>query len=174
MTHTQEDTTTHPDSASSLSQVDISPYISTLLDRWGIGEIRTPSDLETLRANMYSIFELRPYDESTKDHEVAIRWKRTGSQVLEDGYVYQTKECTDMTVAFLALAKAAGAEETRFVKLKNLMTRVVHSVAEIKIQGRWYVFDVSKLNSLPYEGEITEDRPYIATELPSDKNTYHL
>mgnify|MGYP001614134247 FL=1 len=114
-------------------------------------------DLIDIRNRMYKEIEVRPYNEQTKDHEKSIRWKRTAAQILDDGYVYCGKACTDLVVLFLAICNSLNLE-TRFVKLKK--EKMVHSVAEIKLEDGWYIFDVSNENNIPLKGEITEENPY--------------
>jgi hypothetical protein len=103
---------------------------------------------------------IRPYDEDTKEHEAAIRWKRSANQILEDGYVYCGKSCTDMVVVFIALCKAKGYE-TRFDKLiKEIDGRkFVHSVAEVKLENGWYTVDVAGKGGI-IKGEILADKEF--------------
>lgn len=117
----------------------------------------TASTLIEIRRRIFAHVKIRLYDESTKEHERLIRWKRTASQILEDGYVYQGKSCTDLTVLFIALCRILGLE-TRFVKLKK--GNKTHSIAEIKISDGWYLFDVSSPAGIPQKGEVTKDVPY--------------
>ena len=106
---------------------------------------------------MYKEIEVRPYNEQTKDHEKSIRWKRTAVQILDDGYVYCGKACTDLVVLFLAICNSLNLE-TRFVKLKKKKWCIL--VSEIKLEDGWYIFDVSNENNVPLKGEITEENPY--------------
>ena len=115
------------------------------------------SDLVDIRDRIYKVIEIKPYNEHTKEHEKSIRWKRTATQVLDDSYVYEGKSCTDLVVLFLALCHALNLE-TRFVKLKK--ERMVHSVAEIKLEDGWYIIDVSHKDSVPLKGEVTDENPY--------------
>ena len=117
-------------------------------------EIKTHNDLLKLRDKLMSVLEIRPYNDETKEHERQIRWRRTASEVLKDGYVYQGKSFTDLVLTFLALCKAKNLE-TKFVKLK--FDKYIHSVAEIKLQDGWYNFDVAKKDSIPQKGQIKED-----------------
>jgi|SRR3989344_3385563 len=117
----------------------------------------TPDVLADIRNLMYSKISIRPYDDSTKEHEKAIRWKRTADQILKDGYVYSGKACTDVTVLFISLCKALGLD-TNFVKVRK--EKMVHSVAEVKLNDGWYIFDVSNIQNIPIKGIITKDSPY--------------
>ncbi|MDP3763952.1 MAG: transglutaminase domain-containing protein [bacterium] len=122
----------------------------------------TAADLIEIRDRIYKEIEFRPYNDQTKDHEKSIRWKRTAAQILDDGYVYSGKACTDLVVLFLAICRSLNLE-TRFVKLKK--ENMVHSVAEIKLEDGWYIFDISNKNNAPLKGEITEKNPYKDWEL---------
>lgn len=117
----------------------------------------TVSDLIEIRNRIYKRIEVKPYNEQTKDHEKSIRWKRTAVQIFNDGYVYSGKACTDFVVLFLAICSSLNLE-TRFVKLKK--EKMVHSVAEVKLEDGWYIFDVSNENNIPLKGEITEENSY--------------
>lgn len=139
-----------------LSQIEPNENIYKLLVNWGIQSIHTVEDLVLLRDKMYHVLTFRPYNDSTKEAERQIRWKRTGAQILEDGYAYEGKACTDLVVAYLTLARAAGVKNTRFVKLRNNETGTIHSVAELELEGDWYVFDVSRKDFLPTKSEIKE------------------
>lgn len=117
----------------------------------------TPDTLLYIRDLVHKKLEVRPYDNSTKQHEASIRWKRTATEILRDGYIYHGKACTDLVVVGIALCKAIGLE-TRFVKLKK--EKAVHSVAEIKLDTGWYTFDIASANSVPIRGILTEKTPY--------------
>lgn len=130
-----------------------------------VSDITKPFTTETLvevRGRVYMRVEIRPYNESTKEHERSIRWKRTASQILEDGYVYRGKSCTDLSVLFIALCKTLGLE-TRFVKLKK--DNKTHSIAEIKLDDGWYTFDISSPTSVPRKGEVSKDASYEGWQL---------
>ena len=125
-----------------------------------VKEITYPITAEKLiyiRNKMYSRIVIRHYDDTTMEHEKSIRWKRTSAQILSDEYVYNGKSCTDLTVLFLAFCKVLNLE-TRFVKLKK--EKFVHSVAEIKLEDDWYMFDISNKNNLPVKGKITDKNHY--------------
>jgi hypothetical protein len=138
------------------SQIETSEKIKSLIT--DVSFPITTKTLIQLRDKMYSVLDIKScVDEKSMEHEKTIRWKRTANQIFEDGYVYQGKACTDQVVSFIALCRALGLE-TRFVKLKK--EKMVHSVAEIKLEDGWYVFDVSNKDNLPIKGEITKNNPY--------------
>ncbi|MFA5886307.1 MAG: transglutaminase domain-containing protein [Patescibacteria group bacterium] len=136
------------------SQIEATTNIKDL-----VKDIKSPITVDSLiniRDLMYSRITIRPYDDSTKKHEKEIRWKRTASEIIDDGYVYSGKACTDLTVLFIALCKALGLE-TNFVKVTN--DEKVHSIAEIRLDDGWYIFDVSRKN-IPFKGLVTNETPY--------------
>ncbi|MFA5130887.1 MAG: transglutaminase domain-containing protein [Patescibacteria group bacterium] len=136
------------------SQIETTIVIKDL-----VRDIKSPLTIDSLvriRDLMYSKIEIRPYDNTTKEYEKEIRWKRTASEILEDAYVYSGKACTDLTILFIALCKALGLK-TNFVKVMN--DKSVHSVAEIKLNDGWYIFDVA-MKSIPVKGSITNKKPY--------------
>ncbi len=142
------------------SQVEITEDLNNL-----VKDFKQPVGadiLVKLRDRMYSKLEVRPYDESTKEHEKSIRWKGTATDILNDGYVYRGKACTDLTVLFIALCRALGLD-TYFVKLKN--KNMVHSVVEVKVKNVWYIFDVSNSSNVPIIGTISKDKPYKVYQL---------
>lgn len=110
---------------------------------------------------MYSIITIRPYNDSTKEHEKAIRWRRTADEIIKDAYVYSGKACTDLTVLFIALCKALSLE-TNFVKITN--EKKARSVAGVKLSDGWYIFDVSRKN-IPFKVLITGSNPYEGWKL---------
>lgn len=123
----------------------------------GIEKPITTEKLVGIRDLMYSKLEIRPYNEMTAKQEKIIRWKRTATQILDDGFVFSGKACTDLVVLFLALCQTLGLG-TRFVKVKN--GKMVHSIAEIKLDDGWYIFDVSTKTDIPIKGEVTKENPY--------------
>ena len=137
------------------NQLELSEKIKKLVV--GIDKPITAEKLIEIRDLMYSKIEIRLYDKTTEEYEKTIRWKRTASQILDDGFVFSGKACTDLVVLFLALCQALGLE-TRFVKVKN--EKIVHSLAEIKLDDGWYIFDVSTKTNIPLKGKITRENPY--------------
>ncbi len=122
----------------------------------------TVDALIEIRDKMYAYIKIRPYDETTKEDELSVRWKRTASQILEDGYVYHGKSCTDLSILFIALCNVLNLE-TRLVKLKKETN--THSIVEVNIQNNWYMFDVSEQNTIPEKGEVTETTQYKGWQL---------
>jgi hypothetical protein len=150
------------------SQITVTPFIKDLLSKWNITTIESPSNLLRLRDSMMGYLDVRPLDEEGIEAEKKIRWRRTASQVLEDEYVYEKRLCTDVVVTFIALAKAAGITNTRFVKIKNKTAHRIHSVAEIELSDGWYIFDVSNPDASPQKGEIREGEPYTVAGVPGE------
>lgn len=138
--------------SSSISQTDMTISVSKLASK--IGEIRTPQDIVVLRDLVFSNLKFRPYNERSREHEEQIRWRRTASQIIEDGYVYQTKYCTDIVVVFLALCRAKSIEGY-CVKVYDDSGKV-HSMAEVKLPSGWYIFDAANKHSTPVAGRIVE------------------
>ncbi|PIT95262.1 hypothetical protein COT98_00490 [Candidatus Falkowbacteria bacterium CG10_big_fil_rev_8_21_14_0_10_39_9] len=129
-----------------------------------VKDVKSPITFDSLiqiRDLMYVKIIFRPYDDSTREQEKAIRWKRTAGEILRDGYVYSEKACTDLTVLYIALCQALGLE-TSFVKVKN--GERVHSIAEIKLDDGWYIFDIFRKN-IPVKGLITPDAPFAGWQL---------
>lgn len=129
-----------------------------ILDFLGKTNISTPEDLVILRDKIFSHLEFRPYNDETKAHADNIQWKRTASEIITDGYVYKGKACSDLTIVFLALCKAANIDG-RLVKLKAIEKQMTHSIAEINLNNKWYTFDINK-TSVPLEGELDENSIY--------------
>ena len=127
----------------------------SIIDFLGGMTISTPDDLIDLKNRLLRCLEFRPYNEETKKHADSIQWKRTASEILRDKYVYEGKACSDLTVVFLTLCKAAGVEG-RLVKLISLDKMKTHSIAEINLHGLWYRFNISK-KDIPIEGALTNE-----------------
>ena len=117
----------------------------------------TPNSLIILRDLMSAKIAIRPYNDITRNQEKEIRWKRSAGEILNDGYVYSGKACTDLTILFIALCQTLGLK-TNFVKVKK--DRLVHSIAEVEVAGKWYIFDVANKESGPVAGLITKECPY--------------
>lgn len=141
------------------SQVEPTEFVNKLITQNQVGRIETVDDLVKLRKILPKVLKEIPYNEDTKEAEKAIRWKRTGSQILEDGYVYKTKSCTDIVIAYMTLTIAAGVEGARFVKVQNPETTMRHSFAEFKLNDGWYRYDVSLGKSVPEKGAVDKGRP---------------
>jgi hypothetical protein len=144
-----------PEISETSSQVEPSEAMVDL-----VSEIKPPfgaDSLAKIRDLVHTKIERKMVDESNAGEEKALRWKRTAARILEDGYAYKGKDCTDLTVLFIGLCRALGLE-TEFVKLKN--EKSVHSVAEIKLGESWYAFDVSRADSIPEKIQIAENEPF--------------
>ena len=140
------------------SQTELTPTILSFL---GDSQVRSPQDLVTLRQKLVGALVSRPYDDDTKIHADSIQWKRTASEILEDGYVYEGKSCSDLTIVFLALCRAAGVPG-QLIKLKNTQRRGTHSVAEIQLDGTFYSYDIQNNISQPREGFLAENSEYTS------------
>ena len=145
--------TSAPSNSTSMSQTEVTADVSKLASR--MAEIQTPEDIVALRDLLFSNLEFRPYNERNRKHEEQIRWRRTASQIIEDGYVYQTKCCTDIVVVFLALCRAKGIEG-HFVKVYDDRGRL-HSMTEVKLPSGWYIFDAADTRTIPVAGRIKRD-----------------
>lgn len=137
-----------------ISQIENGPKIQELANKLAV---KDADDLIKVRDALDAALEDRPYDKSVAEQEQSIRWRRTAEQILEDGYVYQSKSCTDRIIVFLALCKQLGIDGS-FVKV--MRGKSVHSIAEVKINDEWYVFDASTRTSVPVKGQVTEEHPY--------------
>lgn len=138
------------------SQVEVDDSIRSIVAGVSVDE---PGDLVDLRSLLFSRLEIRPYNEETRAHEREIRWKRTASEILSDGFVYETKACSDINIAFIAMCRALGLE-TRLVKLKAVGNNGTHTVSEVKVNSSWYTYDVMKKRAVPSQGEVIEGAEY--------------
>ncbi|MBU2590295.1 MAG: hypothetical protein KKB39_06040 [Nanoarchaeota archaeon] len=68
--------------------------------------------------------------ELPNEEEKKMRWKRTATQILKDGWVVKGKSCTDITVLFIAVAKAKGIKAI-FVKLYSIKRQMLHAAVEL-------------------------------------------
>jgi hypothetical protein len=142
-----------PNKSRPKSQLDVD---QTVLGFLGNLKIAAPEDLVVLKNKISSYLESRPYNDETKEHADSVQWKRTASEIIRDGYVYDGKACSDLVVVFLTLCKAAGVDGF-LVKLKSLDGKITHSIAEVKLDGNWYAIDPSAKISVPVEGALTEE-----------------
>jgi Transglutaminase-like superfamily len=137
------------------SQIETTEKIKALVKN--IKTPVTPEGLVEIKKIIYAAVKFLPYGDETKNDEALIRWKRTAAQILEDGYVYSGKACTDIVIIFLAFCRALGLE-TRFVKVKN--DKTVHSIAEIKLNDGWYIYNVASKDDRPERGEMVGGEMY--------------
>lgn len=135
------------------SQIETDKYILNFL---GDRKVETPEDLVVLRDYVLDTLEFKPYNEETKEHADGIQWKRTASQIIQDGYVYEGKACSDIVLVFLALCKALEIEGL-LVKLISIKRKMTHSIVEVKLNDVWYKLDPSFKNSIPHPKQMTED-----------------
>ena len=142
------------------SQIETSKILQDFIS--GVSKPITAETLIEIRDKIYTHIKIRPYDETTKEHEKSIRWKRTASQILGDGFVYQGKSCTDLSVLFIAICKILGLD-AMLVKLKK--DTKTHSIVEVKLEDGWCMFDVSSQTNIPQRGEVTETTPYKGWQL---------
>jgi transglutaminase-like putative cysteine protease len=61
-----------------------------------------------------------------------------------------------LAIIFLALCKAAGIEG-RLVKLSAINGDQTHSIAEFKLNDKWYRVDPSDKEARIFEGELTAE-----------------
>ena len=134
------------------SQTEVDQNVLNFLKNFKISE---PKDLVVLR-DLMSTLESRPYNNKTKEHADSIQWKRTASEIISDGYVYEGKACSDLAVVYLTLCKALGIDG-RLVKLKSIDGKSTHSIVEVNLNGTWYGMDPSSGDSTPFEGELKNE-----------------
>lgn len=127
-----------------------------ILDFLGDLVIETPDDLVVLKNKIIDSLEFRPYNNETKDNADRAQWKRTASEILADGYVYQGKACSDIAIVFLALCRAAGVDGY-LVKLKSIDGKKTHSIVEVKLKDDWYRIEPVSKSSLPFRGQLTPE-----------------
>ena len=134
------------------SQVEVDKNVKNFL---GNLNVKSLDDLVILKNKILKSLEFRPYNEITKKYADSIRWKRTASEIIKDGYVYSGKACSDLVVVYIALCKAAGVE-ARLVKLNTINNDDSHSIVEVKLRGCWYRLDPSSRDSIPFKGALTK------------------
>lgn len=139
----------------SKSQIETDQYLSDFL---GDIKVETPEDLIKLRAHIQNSFKFREYNKETKEHADSIQWRRTASDIIQDGYMYAGKACSDLVVVFLASCKALGVEG-QLVKLVALNKNSTHSIVEVKLGDTWWRLDPSmEDDSAPFEGQLSDDK----------------
>ncbi len=135
------------------SQTEVDQHVLNFL---GDLTINVPEDLVILKNKILDSLEARPYNEKTKEHADSIQWTRTASEILQNKYVYQGKACSDIAIVFLALCRALGIDG-RLVKLKSVEDNNTHSIVEVNLNNIWYRIDPSNKDSVPFEGELTDE-----------------
>lgn len=136
------------------SQTEVDQNVIDFLDGM---IIKVPSDLVLLKNLIVKKLEFRPYDDLTKEQADSIQWKRTASEIICDGYVYEGKACSDLALVYLALCKVAGLDGF-LVKLRKLDNTSSHSIVEINLNGNWFRIDPSSPDSIPVEGQLLDDQ----------------
>ena len=86
-------------------QTEVDQIVLDFLDDCKINQ---PNDLIPLIKHIKDSLKFRTYNNETKNHADSIQWKRTVSEILKDGYVYDGKACSDLCMVLVALCKAAG------------------------------------------------------------------
>ena len=135
------------------SQTEVDQNILSFL---GDLKITSPQDLIVLKDKILNGLESRPYDSETKAHADSIQWKRTASEVISDGFIYEGKACSDLAVVFLTLCKALNIDG-RLVKLVTTDSTNTHSIVEVNLNNTWYRIDPSAKDAVPFEGALTDE-----------------
>ena len=136
------------------SQIKTDKYV---LDFLGDIKVEEPMDMVKLRSHIQNSLEFREYNEQTKKNENNIRWNRTASEIIQDDYVYRGKDCSDLSIVFLALCKALGISGC-LVKLVALSNDNTHSIIAIELGGEWYRLDISMTDSVPLKGQLPDNQ----------------
>ena len=136
------------------SQIETDKYI---IDFLGDFKVEEYMDMVKLRSHIQNSLKFREYNEQTKKNENNIRWKRTASEIIQDGYVYRGKDCSDLSIIFLALCKALGISGS-LVKLATLSNNNTHSIVAIELDNQWYRLDISMTDSIPLKGQLPDDQ----------------
>jgi transglutaminase-like putative cysteine protease len=119
--------------------------------------VTTKDDLVALKNLIEKKLEFRPYNDQTKNHADSIQWKRTALEIINDGYVYKGKACSDIALVFLMLCKAMGIDGC-LVKLRTLDNSSTHTIVEVKLSDGWYRFDPSMKDGVPSPGQLADDQ----------------
>ncbi len=135
----------------SKSQIEVTANVLSFL---GDRKIQTPEDLTDLRNNILDAIEFKPYNEQTEKHADSIQWKRTASEIIQDGYVYDGIACSDIAIVFLSLCKAAGVEGY-LLKLITEDNSQTHTIVEVELNSTWYRLDPSTKSSIPFAKQMT-------------------
>lgn len=134
------------------SQIETDKYVLNFL---GDIKVEEPMDMVKLRNHIQNSLEFREYNEQTKENENKIRWKRTASEIIQDGYVYEGKECSDLSIVFLALCNALGISGSLIKLASNNNT---HSIVAIELGDQWYRLDITMTNSVPLKGQLPDSQ----------------
>ncbi|MEK7648948.1 MAG: hypothetical protein AAB400_03455 [Patescibacteria group bacterium] len=135
-------------------QTEVTPAIQEFL---GDYKVKTYEDLVALLKHIHSSLEFRNYNDATKEYADSIQWKRTASEIVEDGYVYKGKACSDLALIFIALCKAASVD-AQLLKLIRLDGKSTHTIVEIQLEDGWYRLDTSNNGSVPFKGYLADEQ----------------
>jgi len=91
-------------------------------------EIKSAGKKEIIALRRLLFAKVKQMDLDEED-ELRIRWRRTATEILRDGYVYKHKGCSDMCVAYIALARARGLD-AKYERLYWPEKKAVHAVIE--------------------------------------------
>lgn len=97
---------------------------------------------------IFSKLRILPYISEYTTTEEKIRWKRSATEILESGVVYDTKYCTDVTIVMISICKALGyrAELLKvFQKDEKTTEIIVHSFALVSddFAAKQYIVNVA-------------------------------
>lgn len=135
------------------SQIEVDQTVISFL---GDLKIENPEDLVVLKNLILRKLKFRSYNSKTKKHADGIQWRRTASEIIKDGYVYEGKACSDLAVVFLALCKV-NKIEGQLVKLITVDGTDSHSIVEIKLNKKWFRIDPSSNDSVSFEGRLNNE-----------------
>jgi len=124
--------------------------------------IESPKDLKALRFIMMYNLEVKNYTSRKRRHERKIRWRRTATEIFQDGFVYNDQGEADLVIAYVALCKALGVK-ARYVTLWSAQD--LHTVAEIALGDVWFIYDVAANDAEPVEGIITKKNGFEGWKL---------
>lgn len=136
------------------TQTDVDQIIINFLGSYKINEA---DDLILLIKHIKDSLEFREYNNITCEHADNIQWKRTVSEIIKDGYVYEGKACSDLCMILVALCKASGLE-AQLCKLIRVDGKSSHSLAEIKIKNEWCRIDPTFTEPKPFKGYLGLDQ----------------
>ena len=136
------------------SQIETDKYVLNFLGNF---KVKKPEDMVKLRSHIQNYLEFREYNEQSKEYENSIRWKRTASEIIQNGYVYKGKDCSDLSVVFLTLCKALGISGY-LVKLVSVSNDNTHSIIAIELNNQWYRLDISMTDSVPLKGQLPDNK----------------
>ena len=124
--------------------------------------LESSKDLKALRFIMMYNLEVKRYTRRKRRHERQLRWKRTATEIFQDGFVYNDKGEADLVIAYIALCKALGVK-TRYVTLWN--PQDLHTVVEVALGDAWFIYDVAANDADPVEGVITKKNGFEGWKL---------